>query len=150
MVLTLNPLPKISRLEHSYLPCAFAIVSTFAHSPSHLPLRAAALAWLSIVARSSLNHLANHPWSIILPRSVLDHLAIHPWPVCHRTICPRLIPGLHVTDLHVISLELRPFTLSIPVALEVVVIGDQLTNLEVTILIAPYPTIQPARLEKLS
>ena len=35
-----------------------------------------------------------------------------------------------MTDLHVIKPELRPFTLSIPVALEVVVIGDQLTSLE--------------------
>ena len=40
-----------------------------------------------------------------------------------------------------------------PLALEVVVIGDQLTSLEAppfTILIAPNPTGQPARLEKLS
>ena len=49
--------------------------------------------------------------------------------------------------------ELYPYTLSILFTLKVVVIGDQLTSLEVasfTILIAPNPIGQPARLEKLS
>ena len=59
-----------------------------------------------------------------------------------------------MTDLHVTKPELHPFTLSTsPAALKVVVIGDQLTSFEAylfIILIAPNPTGQPARLEKLN
>ena len=60
---------------------------------------------------------------------------------------------LPARDLTRDQTELHPFTLSIPSALKVVVIGDQLTSLEAhpfTILIAPNPMGQPGRLEKLS